>query len=384
MNILIDARPLLDKHPTGVSRYARHLLDALFALESDHHYYVFINCAKDSVANRLAQWDNPQVHIVRTKIPSKLLHASIALFGRPYLDRLVAQKARVTIDLVVSLNSHFTRVSPQIPHVLTIHDLSIAINPRWYSRWQRLWHRAIGLHTQIARATMLISVSHNTKQDLMELYDITQEQIVVIPPGIPKPLEAADHVEHHDEQSSSQQQTILFLGTLEYRKNILNVIRSFAILKRKHPHAHLILAGNAGHGWQEAKRLIKSLGLEQSITRHPYVSEARKTQLLSHADVLLYPSFYEGFGLPVIEALHHGTPVVASVGSSFTQAGADAILSVNPWQPDMIAHALDLLLTNQELRTTLAIRATVHLKQFSWDFSAHKLLRLLDQYAHRH
>ncbi len=375
MNVLIDARPLLDARPTGVSRYARQLCDALFSLPTSHTFYLLHNCAKDSVAARLPDWNLPHVTPVRTTLPSKLLHARIALTGKPTLDELAKKTTGKQMDLVISLNSHFTTTSSAVPHVLTVHDVSILIDHHLYSPKQRLWHKAIKLKKQIAEADHLLAVSQNTKQDVVALCDRKPEDVTVVSPGAP--------VERAPLRPANPEPTVLFLGTLEKRKNITGVVHAFTLLLKKIPSAKLILAGNPGYGWSEAQSLIKTYGIENSVTVLGYIDEQTKHHLLHSADVLFYPSHYEGFGIPVIEAMAAGTPVVTSIGSSLAEAGGTAALLTHPWRHDMMATALEQALTNQVLRETLHQNAQQHLDQFNWMTSARRLLTLIDSYAHR-
>lgn len=375
MRVLIDARPLLDEHPTGVSRYARQLCDALFALPTEHEFYVFYSCSNNVVAERMPLWNHPHVHTVRSKIPSKFLHTSVTLLKRPTLDWLAKQYIGKPIDCVLSLNAQFTAVSSGVPHVLTVHDVSIAIDPKLYSWKQRLWHAAIRLKRQIQHATHIIAVSKNTKQDVESLYGRDPGQVSVAYPGAPSdrlPLRPA-----------SPAPMILFLGTCEKRKNISGVIHAFAQVRKTFSNATLALAGKPGHGWKAAEQLIAGYDLEDAVTITGYCNETIKQDLLRTADVMVYPSLYEGFGIPVIEAMTAGTPVVTSLGSSLAEAGGNAALLVHPWRHDMLADALIQLLTNQSLRETLHQNTQSHLDQFSWEHSARAVLDVINQYAHR-
>jgi len=353
------------------------MLDALFSRDRKNTYYVFINCMSDQVAERLPKWNCPNVHIVRRRFPNKLLHASIALFGKPNIESLVKNYDKA--DVLLSLNPHFTKT--RLPHLLTIHDLSIMVDPALFSPYQRLWHKAIGLKRQIIQAHTLLSVSKNTKNDLVQHANQNPSSITVLYPGPPTPQKLC--ITTHCPYRKGHP-TIVVVGTRERRKNILRIIDAFATTRKNHPTVQLILIGPEGYQWKRARKKIHHHKIADSVQVAGYADEQQKWELLNHATIALYPSLYEGFGLPVLEAMRAGAPVVTSIGSSLPEAAGNAGLLINPWSTEMIAHALDTLLTNPELRATLQKRGTIHVGKFSWERSAETLLETINAYAHRY
>lgn len=378
MRILIDARPLLEVQPTGVSVYARELLTALFQNDTTNDYFLYINCAKDSVAARMPVWHQPNVHVVRTRWPSKLLHACIVFLKWPHLNVLVEKRIGKSIDIVVSLNPHFTALSPTVPFLLTVHDVSIAVDRYFFSPYERLWHRLVQLPRLLARAHTIFSVSYATKKDLEDLYQIPAEKITVLAPGVPSTTQ------HPTQTPIPSHKKIIILGTRARRKNIANALRAFAMVHRRHPDTELVLVGNEGYGWDEAAPLLKELEIEKSVQIIGYADEQTKQALLHSAAVSVYPSFYEGFGLPILEAFREGAPVVTSLGSSLQEAGGAGALYCNPWRPDMIACAISSIFTDGDLRTTLIEAGREQLTRFSWGKSAQLLKQTIESYAHRH
>ncbi len=383
MRVLIDTRPLLEKQPTGVSIYIQQLLNEFFKLQSEHEYFLFINCAKDEIASRLPNW--PNTRVIRTKIPSKILNTWISLTGKPELEKLIGQK----FDLFISLNPHFCP-NKKIPHILMIHDISVLIDKYLFSPYQRFWHKAIKLVQQIKNADTLLTVSENTKKDLIDLLDISQEKIHVLYPGLPVDFKNSQNFKVAGvfngifaDAKIPQKKSIIVLGTREKRKNIENIIHAFALAHRKHDNIELDLVGPPGYGWAKAKKLIHKYKIQDSVNAHGYISDAKKWNLISNAEINLYPSLYEGFGLPVIEAMLCKIPTITSSGSSLVEAAGNSALLINPWQPDMIAHAIDQVLTNSELRDKLKSNTQEHLQKFSWNNSARKLLNIINNYANR-
>jgi glycosyltransferase involved in cell wall biosynthesis len=384
MRILIDGRPLLEPLPTGVSRYARHLLDALFALPEsrEHTFVVYTNHAFTHLRTEIPRWDHPHVQSIHTRIPNKLLHTAMVLTGRPTIDWLAAQAGSGSVDAVLALNPHFLHVSPTVPLLLTLHDISIYSRPDVFSFKSRLWHHAIGLSRLVQTATHLFAVSESTAQDVATHWSIPRQDITTLTPAAP-PIPM-----HHCDTSCPfaevTRHIILCIGTREKRKNILGTLAAFHLVLERHPESTLVLLGSEGYGWQEAK---------QYLARHPdmmsrvrilgFADESTKSAALAHASVCLYPSWYEGFGIPILEAFAAHVPMVTSYGSALAESAGDAALFALPWRPDMLADAIDITLTDPVMRATLIAKGAARVTKFSWENSAKILLSQLRTYAHR-
>lgn len=385
MRILIDGRPLLEAHPTGVSRFASHLLDALFALpeSQDHTFVVYTNSASAAMTARAPRWNYPHVRTIHTRIPNKLLHTTLLLTNHPTIDSLAQRAGSGPIDAVLALNPHFLRVTPGTPFLLTLHDVSMYTAPDLFSYKARAWHRAIGLPHLIKTASHLLTVSSTTTQDVQRMWHIPTKRCTTLSPAAPPtPL--------HSCSSSCSIATmprpiVLYIGTREKRKNILGTLEAFRLLTQHHPNATLLLIGSEGYGWSDAQHYLATHpSLVPNVHILGFADEATKAAALAHASVCVYPSWYEGFGIPILEAFAAGIPLVTSFGSALPETAGDAALFAPPWRPDMIAHALNSALTDPHLRATLIEKGRQRAQAFSWETSARILLTTLRTYAHRH
>lgn len=373
MNIGIDIRPLAETARTGVGEYIYGLLSALFERDRDNQYILFCNSWKDGAAIP-PDWKRENVRYAATKYPNKLFNASLCAFHRPRLDQIVkCQMSDVRCpDIFFSPNLNFTAVSPRTKFILTIHDLSFEFFPRLYTRKQRLWHRAVGPRRLVHRADVILTPSENTRRDVVEHYGAPEEKVKVAYPGITK--QEAGSREIVRQKYGLSENFILFLGTLEPRKNILSIIDAYKQSCSLLPVPHsLVIAGALGWKCDDVFRAINSASGARYIG---YVAPEDKTALYQLAQVFVYPSIYEGFGLPVLEAMSAGTPVIISNRSSLPEVVGDAGYLVNPLNIAEIAEGMHTLATDANLRSRLIARGRARAEQFSWDRAAKQFLEL--------
>lgn len=319
MRILVDGRCFQTPHATGVSAYASSVLHRIFSQNIEHEYVVWYNGIQ---TDTLPQWEYPHVSTVVTHWPNKLLHASLVVFRRPHIDRLVSRVVGGSFDRFLSLNLHAVSVSESVEHVVTIHDLSFEHLPECYTVWQQIRHALLRPKQQCQRAVMIQTPSAYTKDDVVATYGIAPDKIVVVPPTVSK---CEDAILPADVPSLY----ILCIGTVEPRKNIEALIDAFVCSKIYETyHISLIVIGS--EGWK-SKRLRKRMKDIPGIVYRGYVSEAEKWELYRHAKACVYPSLYEGFGLPVAEALSVGTPVITSNRTSLLELYDPKLVTfVNP------------------------------------------------------
>ncbi len=270
--------------------------------------------------------------------------------------------------------------------VVTVHGLEYEVVPQGYGFWERLYMRWSIRHS-VRAASTVVAVSENTKQDLVRLYGVPEAKIRVIYEG-------------YDEKNSNFQFPIsngqpptavarsggegnvtpyfLFIGRLEERKNVVRIIEAFELLKAAQGLPHrLILAGKPGHGYAAIRSRIRHSKFKDSIEEPGYVSETEKRELLQGAEAFLFPTLYEGFGLPVLEAQAAGTPVIISSCSSLPEVAGEGAVMVLPEEPYLIAEALHLVLTDGEKRAALVRAGRENLSRFSWERCAAELARIL-------
>lgn len=314
MRIGIDARSLLEPRITGVSWYTKRIIEELQKYP-EHECVLLKNSWKE------------------TRIPNKILNASLRLMGRPYLENRVGG-----CDIFLCPNLNFFSFSSYQKFVIVVHDLSFERYPELYSRKMQLWHKTIQPRKWLERAHGIIAVSQNTKNDLQEIYHIPKEKIRVIYPGIDVPMQGSLS-ESRLNQKNIFGDYILTVSTLEPRKNIETLILAFQ--KANISGVKLLIAGGEGWKTKEIHRLAEG---DSRIQFLGYVSEEEKQRLYRHARAFAYVSFYEGFGFPPLEALAYGLPVIASLNSSLPEVLGHEAVYVDPYNVSEVAAALQLVL----------------------------------------
>lgn len=385
MNIAIDIRPLMERHYTGVSLYTYHLLKSLIALDKKNKYYLFYNSFKN-IKSRLPKFNSANVYYCGFALPNKLLSAALTLSRRPRIDVLINKKMNTRIDVFFMPNWQFVSLSPQCKKIITIHDLSCSLYPEFYSRKRRLWHQIINPPKLCRDFDHLMAVSKNTKKDLLNFYKIPPEKISVIYSGIKKEGVAKEALTAIKEKYNLPDKFILYLGALEPRKNIIGAIKSFELLHHQKTdltnhslNHHLVLAGPRGWLCRKIHNKIKQSRLKYKIHFIDYIEEKDKPSLYALAEIFFYPSFYEGFGFPPLEAMAAGAPVVASlVGATGETASAGALL-VDPYNTAEMAAALRQLLTNEQLKKQLILRGQSHIQKFNWQKTATQTLNIFER-----
>lgn len=333
----------------------------------------------------LPQWTQTNVHYVPTRWPHKLLNVLTALTGAPKLDRLVANQTGVRLDCFFSPNLHFTALTKNIPHILMVHDLTFHLFKNYYTPRQRLWHRLVAPKTQCQKAKIIIVPSANTKRDIVEYYQIDQKKITVLSPGLNSQFKIMNNEQLTTNKTkikySLPDNYILFLGTIEPRKNILGLITAFeqfttTTYQLQAITYSLVIAG--APGWKNhaiLKRIHRS-PVKDKIKLIGYVDPADKPALYRGASLFIYPSFYEGFGFPALEAMAAGVPVITSNRSSLPEVTSSAAYLINPHRPDEIAEGMKYLLNNQTAREQAIKKGLERAKTFSWERTAKDALTL--------
>ncbi len=276
--------------------------------------------------------------------------------------------------------------------IVVIHGLEYEFLLRAYSFWERLYMRFF-IRNSCRWAEKIIAVSENTKKDLITLYQVPREKIKVIYEGINlnHKLQITNYKSNSNNQISNfknlklenNSKFLLFIGRLEERKNIIGIIKAFEILKKKPEFVFLklVLAGRGGYGYEEIKKKIRESEFQEDIIETGYVSEEEKWDLLQRAEVFLFPTFYEGFGLPVLEAQSAGIPVVAGNNSSIPEvvsAGGEKSASlVDPNKSEEIAVAVSALLKDKNFKNTIIQKGKENISRFSWAKCAREIAKVL-------
>jgi len=350
----------------GISRYIYHLLTELRALATDDRFTVFVGQAPVDAA--LAP--TPNFRLQPVGLPTQ--RPLVRIFWEQVLQPAALRRAGV--DLLHSL----AFAQPLLwrgPSVVSFMDLSFLRFPGAFNRGNRLYLASMA-RVAVRRASHLLAISEHTRQDLIHLLGAPPERVTVTYCGVDasfRPLDTAT-VQAYRQHRGLPERFILYVGTLEPRKNIPRLLEAYALLRRRGQPPPLVLAGP--RGWRHAAidACVAALGLGDAVRFLGYVPAAELPLCYNAADVFVYPSLYEGFGLPPLEALACGTPVVASNAASLPEALGNAALLVDPRNPAALAEALEAALTDTALRERLRAAGFAQARRFSWRRTAEETL----------
>lgn len=375
MKIGIDIRCLIGGKRTGVEEYTLELLEHIFALDRENEYVLFWSAWKLPACP--LDWDRrfPNVRLVSLKIPNKLLNFCLWYFRFPYLDRLIGGA-----DLFFLPNLNFAAFSRDVRVVLTAHDVSFECSPETFSWKRRLWHSFVNFRRLALRADRVIAVSHSTRDDLVETIGVTPKSIRVIHSGISEQFRRMDRNDatllEVKRRYGLPYRFILFVGTIEPRKNMLSLARAFDALVASGEALdyNLVIAGTNGWKYQDTLEAIDCLSSRSRIHFTGFVRDEDKPALYNLSSIFVFPSLYEGFGFPPLEAAACGVPVVTSNTSSFPETLGTGAVLVDPLRPDDMARALRELLRDASLRDELSRQGSACAAKFKWTDTARKTL----------
>ncbi len=252
--------------------------------------------------------------------------------------------------------------------VVTIHGLEYEFCKESYSLWERLYMRS-SIRYSCRVANTLVCVSENTKRDVMKLYRIGEEKIRVVYEGYGNKAQSSNNKNQTKPKAkiTNSKPYLLFIGRLEERKNIVRMIEAFEMLKEKYAIPHeLVLVGKPGYGYARIKQHISNSKYQNTVIEKGYVTEEEKWVLLKNADVFLFPTLYEGFGIPVLEAQAAGVAVVTSNISSLPEVGGAGAVYVDPLSAESIAEGIQKVLSDESVRSGIIEKALHNVNRFSW------------------
>ncbi|MDI6778275.1 MAG: glycosyltransferase family 1 protein [Patescibacteria group bacterium] len=378
MTIGIDASRAFQKNKTGIEEYSFQVIKNLRNYLRDDQVILYLNPAinimeyPDPVKSRDAgsrrsvtlngvNFDLPEnwrVKYLRAPIFWTQARLSLEMLFRP-VDALFVPAH--TVPLVHPRNT-----------IVTIHGLEYEFCPEAYSFFDRLYMRwSIKKSCKWAKA--IIAVSNNTKKDLEKLYNISENKIKVIYEG---------YGDYNFKKNTKYQipdtRYLLFVGRLEERKNICGMVEAFEILKEKYNLPHkLFLAGKFGYGEKKIKCQMSNVKSKGDIILAGYISDEEKFELMKKADVFLFPTFYEGFGLPILEAQNAGTPVITSNISSMPEVAGDSAVLVDPKNTSAIAEAIHKLVSDESYKNDIIKKGLENVKRFSWEKCAKEIAEII-------
>lgn len=374
MNIVLNCVSW-GKEMRGVDRYANELLRALLKVDRANKYYIFVG-SWQTYYDDFAVF--PNARIIVAKCPSSRLFRNIwHAFVFPFQARYVRP------DVVHLPNTMPLFIKP-CPTVCTIHDLLEYTCPETFGFLQaRLRKLIVRIETRIADA--IIAVSDLSRHSMIDILRILDSKIRMIYSGVNS--ERFSVASRHKEEARGifglKNSYILFVGVLEKKKNLRGLITSYSLLPTHLKNQYsLVIAGKIDNAYAEARSLVEQLGLTSQVVFLGQV-ESNLNTLYQNASLFVLPSFYEGFGLPVLEAMASGVPVIASKNVAIAQRLTDCCGIIDPLDHQSMAREITRFLTNAGLRQRTITAALRRLKDFTWENSARQTLEVYYQAASR-
>ncbi len=371
MRIAVNAM-ILSPRDTGVGVWTRGLIRALGSLDCGHEFLVYHgrNCGP------LPEPTGAGLRYVPVGVPNAVRPLRI-LWEQAVLPRRLLRDG---ID-VLHCPAYVRPVRARVPTVLTLHDLFALTHPHVCKRLNVL-HYGLMLPPSIRRSTVIHCTSHWTQQALVERFPAAAERAAVIHPGVddifqPEKDGREDAVL---DRFGCAEAPFLFLGNVEPKKNVAGLFRAYALLRRRHgTDRKLLLAGRRGWRSRDVPALIGELGLSDSVVRAGYLPRGELPVLYRACLALVFPSTVEGFGLPPLEAMACGTPVVCSEGSGLSESVGDAALTVPVGDVEALADAMHRIEESGGVRADLSRRGLARAAGFRWSDRARQFLRLYEQ-----
>lgn len=373
----IDIR-LLGKKRTGDEAVFFNLTKELLALDQEHGYWLLTDEKDPSVLlqlqNRLGCVDQKNVRIVSLSGKNRFLWNLVTLPWFLFRHRVDAYHTQYILPLCIPKR---TRV------LLHIHDVSFKAYPELIG-WKDRFFLALLIPRSLRRASRILVPSQFTKDEIQRYYGTAEEKIVVIPNAVSDAFLVTSVGETAlQEKYSLPKQFILFVGTLQPRKNIPLLIRAFAEVTKRIPDIELVIVGNRqGHHFDSAiDSVIEELDLSMKVHFPGYIAEEDLPGVMRCASLFVFPSFYEGFGIPLLEAMSQNVPVVCSDIPCLREVAGDAAQYFDPMSVASCQEKLYTLLIQKELRESVVTLGKSRSGFFSWKKSATLLSRVYETLA---
>ncbi|HEX3095652.1 MAG TPA: glycosyltransferase family 1 protein [Patescibacteria group bacterium] len=360
MLIGIEAERANNSVKTGVEHYAKELILELAKIDTKNQYILYLQTKPQAWFLDLPQ--NFQVKVIPFPIFWTQLRISWEMLWH-------------APDVLFVPASTLPLIHPC--SVYTEHDVAWIYFPEIFT-WYMLWFHKVFSWLARTQSTKIISISESTKHDLVNIYKVNPEKIAVVPHGYTQTQDVHNDQLSADVASKLPEKYILFLSTLQPRKNLEKLIDAFRELKNEHPELpqKLVVVGKLG--WKHEEIVKKVEANKDIVVFLGHVSDDDRWPIFRKADLYVNPSLYEGFGMPVLEAFECNCPAVVANNSSFPEVGGDAAMYFDPTSKDEIKNALWKVLNNPELRAEMVRKGRVQLQNFSWEKCAHQTLAVLE------
>lgn len=370
MNIGIDANEANVLSRVGISEYAYQILIKLYAFrevnDNDYNYTIYLKSDPLEHLPKKTSWWNYKV--VK---PSKLW----TQIGLPIHLITTSRKPDVFLTL-----THYGPRFSRIPTIVSVMDLSYLHYPQTFKK-NDLYQLTKWTEYSVKKAKKVITISNSSKNDIIKYYKVRPEKVKVVHLGL-KNLSMNAPSEKDLKEFGVNQKFILFVGTLQPRKNISRLIEAFSRLPKEISSDHqLVIIGKKGWLYEDILSAPEKYNVKDKVVFLDYISDEDLPNFYRKAEVFVLPSLYEGFGLPVLEAMRYGCPVITSSVSSLPEAGGDAAQYFKPEDVDDIKKSIEKVLTDSALREKMIERGREHYKKFTWEKAAKEVLSAIEEVA---
>jgi glycosyltransferase involved in cell wall biosynthesis len=361
MKIGIDVTPIFYQRG-GVGNYTLHLVENLIKLSSGHRFFLYSN------------------HFSNESFPFLSNSAVTFVRGvRPYLRYKIWREG---IDVLHGPNFRLPGRGAK-GNLITIHDLALEKFPSFGKKKYASRYSAWKTRKRALSADHIIAVSQNSLEDIVNIFGISREKITSIYNGVDDfffmDRNRELFLKIKDKFGIKKDRFILFTGTIEPRKNVQTLLKAFSRSSQIRKNYSLVLAGGKGWKNENIQRLITDEGIGNDLVITGYISREELRTLYSFASCFVFPSVYEGFGIPLLEAMACGAPVVCSNSSSLPEVAGNAAIMVDPYDIDGFSVAMEKVIENGDLRNNMIQNGLERVKQFSWEKAARETLQVYEK-----
>lgn len=362
MNIAVNTRFLLNNELEGYGYFTREVFSRIVRQHPEHQFYFLFD--RPYVPEHLFA---PNVHPVVVSPPAR--HPLLWKLWYDVQVPLVLR--RLKADLLVSPDGYGS-LTTGVPQCMVVHDLGFLHHPATYRKGHVSYYKR-NLPRFVRKAATIATVSQFSKQDLINQYKTPADKIDVVYSAAkdvfqPLPFEEQQRVK---EQYTGGREYFIYTGAIHPRKNLINLLKAFSLFKKRQRNTwKLVLAGRLAWKNDEFLTLLNTYKYREDVVLTGYLPETDLVRLVASAYALVYPSLFEGFGVPVLEAMKCGVPPLTSAGTSMQEIGGDCALYFNPADPADIADKLMLIYKDENLRSELIRKGRNHVAQYSWDRTA--------------
>ena len=354
----------------GIGRFSLEILSRI-ALSHPEHEFIFI-------------FDRPydkkfifSENIIPVVVGPQARHPVLFVLWFEWSIPRIVKKYKA--DVFLSTDG-FLSLRCKKPSVVVIHDLNFEHYPKDLPKLVLKYYKYF-VPRFVNKASHIATVSEYSKQDIMKLYGMESEKITVVYNGVNEVYKPSDKAEYQNvkDKYTNGKDYFLYVGALHQRKNLVNLFKAFDFYKAKHrTNTKLLIVGNKMWWTKSIEETYLSMKFKEEVVFHSHMSTLELKEVYGAAMALVYVSYFEGFGIPIIESFACGTPVITSNVTSMPEVAGDAALIINPFDVKEIAEAMFRIETNNDLRSKLIAAGLIRYKKFSWDRSAEKLWDIVD------